>query len=863
MRRSFFAPEVVQTSEMDCGPAALTCLLSGHGIPAHYGRLREACQTDVDGTSIDVLEDVGNRLGLEVEQTLSPLDHLLVPGARTLPAIVVVRAGNGLTHFVVAWRLHGSWIQVMDPAVGRRFLPVREFLQQVYVHTLVLPGDQVAEWTEQGTFRAVQQARLKGLGVDPTPFLEPEGVPGAASLDAALRAVTDLVEAGAVRRGGEAERVLASLREQARGDAGVLPASQWAIEPLPDGEARVRGAICLKVVGPRPEGPSPDLSPDLRAAVTTARASPWRDLWRISGLRPPWLLGAAVGIAAASALVEALLFRGALDLGRELGPFRQRLAAAVLLLAWLILVTSLEVPIRAATRRLGRLVEARVRAAFQAKVPRLGDRYLASRPVSDMAQRAHALHRLRSLVELVADGARTGAALLATAVGLVWLDPPGAPLVLVGAAACVGIPLACLPALEERDLRLRVHGGALFRFYLDALLGLVPIRAHAAERSVRREHESLLVDWALTGRALLRTAVMVEALQGALPLAVAAVLVGSHASRAADGGGMLLFAWWALQLPFLGQELGRRLRQLPHLRNVTLRLLEPLGALEEVPNPGVAQAPLRPSNAHGVALRLEEVDVVAGGHPVLSAVSLEVPAGGHLAVVGPSGAGKSSLVGLLLGWHRPAAGRVLVDGAPLDEAGLEALRAATAWVDPGVQLWNRGLLDNLTYGAGDSSPAPLDLTLRDAELEGVLVRLPQGLGTPIGEGGGALSGGEGQRVRLGRALHRPAPRLVVLDEPFRGLDRDRRRALLARVRARWSEATVLCITHDIEETRDMPRVLVIEGGRLVEDGDPTALAADPAGRYRALLDEEAALRAEVWEDPRWRHHEVAAAEVPA
>src|ERR1700747_501271 len=89
-RRQFFAPEVVQTSAMDCGPAALKCLLEGFGVPASYGRLREACQTDVDGTSIDTLETVADQLGLHAEQMMLPVEHLFQAGVDALPALIVV-----------------------------------------------------------------------------------------------------------------------------------------------------------------------------------------------------------------------------------------------------------------------------------------------------------------------------------------------------------------------------------------------------------------------------------------------------------------------------------------------------------------------------------------------------------------------------------------------------------------------------------------------------------------------------------------------------------------------------------------------------------------------------------------------------
>ena len=94
-------PEVVQTSAMDCGPAVLKSALEGFGVPVSYGRLREACQTDVDGTSIDALEQVSGLLGLEAEQVMEPVDHLLLSESEALPAIAVVVQPGGLTHFVL------------------------------------------------------------------------------------------------------------------------------------------------------------------------------------------------------------------------------------------------------------------------------------------------------------------------------------------------------------------------------------------------------------------------------------------------------------------------------------------------------------------------------------------------------------------------------------------------------------------------------------------------------------------------------------------------------------------------------------------------------------------------------------------
>ena len=243
--------------------------------------------------------------------------------------------------------------------------------------------------------------------------------------------------------------------------------------------------------------------------------------------------------------------------------------------------------------------------------------------------------------------------------------------------------------------------------------------------------------------------------------------------------------------------------------------------------------------------------MLAAGHTVLDQIDLSVAPGEQVAIVGPSGAGKSSLLGLLLGWHRLSEGSLSVDDMPLAESDLPALRRQTAWVDPAVQLWNRSLLDNLVYACNDDALDRLSGALDAARLRGLLKHLPQGLQTPLGEGGARVSGGEGQRVRLARALLQTNARLVLLDEPFRGLDRTQRSALLTEARAWWRNATLLCVTHDVSETLGFDRVLVIEDGRITEDDAPAALAARPS-RYRDLLDAETRVREALWRGADWR-----------
>src|SRR5262245_48797189 len=132
MKNRFLVPEAVQTSAMDCGPAALKSLLEGHSVSASYGRLREACQTGVDGTSIDQIEIAAIELGLQAEQTMVPVDHLFSTVAPVLPALVITRQSSGLTHFVVVWRKHFGWVQVMDPATGRRWVREASFIAEVF-----------------------------------------------------------------------------------------------------------------------------------------------------------------------------------------------------------------------------------------------------------------------------------------------------------------------------------------------------------------------------------------------------------------------------------------------------------------------------------------------------------------------------------------------------------------------------------------------------------------------------------------------------------------------------------------------------------------------------------------------------------
>jgi ATP-binding cassette subfamily B protein len=746
---------------------------------------------------------------------------------------------------------------MMDPATGRLWRTGDRFLRDLYVHEMNVLIEAVREWLEGKDFARPLDRRLRSVGCAESTRTRlvaearAKGWQGLAALDAAVRMAASLARGGAIREGRELEGVIRGLAE----DTEAIPASYFTVRAVDEESARIRGAVLVRAKGMRKEAREErePLPAELARALAEPPARPLRQLVRLlreGGLLAPSALLVALAFAAAGAIVEAILLRSSLELPRHLGVLQQRLGAAAALVVFVLGARALMGPVGAGTLRIGRQVEVRLRRAFLEKLPRLGDRYFQSRPISDMAERAHSVNVVRSLPELGAQFVRAAMELVVTAAAIVWFDPASGPIALAACAAALVAPLAWQPALHERDMRVRTHGGAIARVCLDSLLGLMPIRTHGAEVAVRREHESLVVEWARASRALVRASAWAEAVPSLIGSAAVAWMGIAYVARAPDTSGVLLLVYWAINMPLLGQEIALVLRQYPGQRNVTLRQLEPLGALEE---PIAEESDERlPPTGQGVAIDMNGVSVVAAGHLILRGLDLRITEGEEIGVVGPSGAGKSSLAGLLLGWHRASAGEVLVDGEPLLGARLDELRRRTAWVDPAIQIWNRSLYQNLHYGADRDAPPPLARVLESADIQPLLDRLPDGMQTALGEGGALVAGGEGQRVRLGRAMMRPRARLVVFDEPFRGLDRERRRVLLQRARRWWQGATLLCITHDVAETLEFPRVLVIEGGAIVEDGDPRALATDPASRYGAMLRAERAVLETMWGGSTWR-----------
>ena len=617
----FLAQEVVQTSAMDCGPAALKSLLEGFGIPASYGRLREACQTDVDGTSIDTLEDIAIQLGLQAEQVMLPADHLVLDEAEALPAIVVVRLPNGLTHFLVVWGRVGNFLQVMDPATGRRWPTWKDFQNELYIHTFPVPLQAWREWAGSDGLLKPLRRRLLNLSL-PAEAAEAllqdasqeSGWRPLAALDAATRMVEALVRAKGFATGKEAGKVLERFYQQnktenptlengqdasAAADVSALqiPAAYWSVQPIegmPD-HLLLKGAVLVRILGKlaagepeaqeeSPAGAAEPLSPDLEAALKEPAYRPEREIWKALK-EDGWLTPAAVSLALLAAaigvMVQALILQGILQIAVSLTTVSQRIAAMVILIAFLFVLLLIEFPINTTVARMGRRLETRLRITFLEKLQRLGDRYFRSRLTSDMTQRAYDLRSLRSLPNLGFGLMRTAFQLILTALGVIWLDPISAPLAIAGTVFFFALSFLTRPILEERDLRLRTHIGALSRFYLDALLGLVPLKTHSAERAMRRQHEAQLYEWVRADRDYSNLASIVQSFGTLLYSVFAVLIVVNYLAKGGQPNEILLLFYWTLSLPTLGQTLANQVQQYPMQRNRVLRLLEPLGAPDE------------------------------------------------------------------------------------------------------------------------------------------------------------------------------------------------------------------------------------------------------------------------------------------
>lgn len=213
-------------------------------------------------------------------------------------------------------------------------------------------------------------------------------------------------------------------------------------------------------------------------------------------------------------------------------------------------------------------------------------------------------------------------------------------------------------------------------------------------------------------------------------------------------------------------------------------------------------------------------------------LSLSVAPGETVAVVGPSGAGKSTLFQLALRFYDPQAGKVLLDGVDVRDADPAAVRSRIALVPQETMLFAASALDNLRYGKWDASREDIEAAAVAANAHEFLKALPDGYDTFLGEGGARLSGGQRQRIAIARALLRDAP-LLLLDEATSALDAEGEAAVQDALERLMKTRTTVVIAHRLATVRAADRIIVMDEGRIVEEGTHASLARE-GGLYARL-----------------------------
>jgi ATP-binding cassette subfamily B protein len=848
VNRRYLIPEVFQTATADGACACLQAILGGFGVSVAPATWQPAVAGSAGAAPIDVIAAAAPRLGIEVLQHTEPLELLAQSLTNRLPAIATVNVAADEPRVMVLWRTLGPWVQVMDPVAGRSWVSGRSLIRSLQIREQSVPVQRWRDCLDAPTFTAELEQQM--LALDLPVVLWPDRAHQAA----ALRLLRTLRETG-LASGADSHRLWALCAVNPQ----EIPQSFWpAWQDSADADRMiVRAPTLLSITGialpmraaDRAEHPAPPIGADSFTSI-------WKPVWEAlvaGGWRFPGTLIAALSAAAVGTVIEALLFRGLFDLGRHLQSAAERLGAIAALVLFLVILLALDWPAARGMYGLGRRLELMLRIRFLLKVPRAGTGGSQPRRLADLAFRAHWLFLPRQLIETVGFSFYLFANILLTGVAIVWVYPGSLLLVILAVIGAGCLPAIFFPAMARRDMAYREHSATLGSMYWDSLQGARVIQAHGAQLGIRNEYSHQLRRWAAAGLRLQWTYARAETLQLAIACLCTIGLVYRQAAVQQSPAGLLLLIYWATSIPVLGREFAAQVRSIPAMRSTLLRFAELVQLQPEEQPDSAASADLGAAReAAAVSIDFSEVSVSIGDRIVLDRINLYAEPGEHIGIVGVSGAGKSTLLGCLLGWHRPSCGSLRVDHAPLDAGRLARLRSETAWIDSQVHLFPATLYDNLRYGNERSAAATIGVAVEAADLGPVLECLPQGLQTPIGESGARLSGGEGQRLRIGRAVARSNVRLAILDEPARGLGREQRRRLIAAVRRRFSNATLLCATHDIADTLEFDRVLVIDQGRIVEQGCPQKLSAAADSRYRALLDDERAVLRGVWSNPRWR-----------
>ncbi|WP_457629929.1 thiol reductant ABC exporter subunit CydD [Oceanithermus sp.] len=357
----------------------------------------------------------------------------------------------------------------------------------------------------------------------------------------------------------------------------------------------------------------------------------------------------------------------------------------------------------------------------------------------------------------------------------------------------------------------------LGEYYLDALRGLATLKLFGAEARALLRIEKLVRRHRDATLSVLRVAflsALVLELMATLATAIVAVEVGM---RLLAGRMDFLPAFTVLLLaPEFYQPL-RNLGSQFHAAEDAAAAAEAVYGVLERPAPPAPERPVAPPDKPA-ELALERVGFAYGQTAVFSGLELRLPAGQFVALVGPSGAGKSTLVQLLLGFLTPQSGRVSVGGTDLARIARDDWLRRVAWVPQRPFLQEGTIRENLLLARPQASQAELERAAGDAGALEFIEALPDGWETRIGEDGAGLSGGQLQRLALARAFLKDAP-FVFLDEPTAHLDAESERRVHEALERLARGRTLIVVAHRLDAAPLAGRVVVLDGGRVVCDGE--------------------------------------------